>query len=84
MISEQPYWNPVLETMDPEKLQILQLKKFQRIFQWAYDRSKFHRNLYDKAGICPKDIRSLEDIRHVPTVEKSMMRDIQRYSVPGT
>jgi len=78
MISEQPYWNPVLETMDPEKLQLLQLKKFQRIFQWAYDRSKFHRGLYDKAGICPRDIRSLEDIRHVPTVEKSMMRDIQR------
>ena len=53
MISEQPYWNPLLETMDPEKLQILQVKKFRRIFQWAYDRSKFHRSLYDKAGIRP-------------------------------
>jgi len=32
MISEQPYWNPVLETMDPEKLQILQLKSFSVFF----------------------------------------------------
>ncbi len=78
MITDQPYWNPVLETLDQERLKIIQLKKFQRIFRWAYDHSLFHRRLYDKAGICPEDIRSLEDICHVPTVEKSMMRDIQR------
>jgi len=37
--------------MAPEKLQLLQLKKFQHIFQWAYGRSKFRRGLYDKAGL---------------------------------
>jgi len=78
MISEQKYWNPVLETLPEEKLRKLQVKKFRRIFQWAYDHSKFHRSLYDQAGIKPEDIRSLEDIKHVPKVEKSMMRDIQR------
>lgn len=78
MITDQPYWNPVLETLDQERLKIIQLKKFKRIFRWAYDHSIFHRHLYDKAGIGPEDIRSLEDINHVPTVEKSMMRDIQR------
>ena len=75
---ESEYWNPYLETLDPEKIRALQLKKFQRIFKWAYEHSKFHRALYDEAGIGPEDIRSFEDIRHVPTVEKSMMRDIQR------
>jgi len=78
MNSEQKYWNPVLETLPHEKLQNLQFRKFKRIFQWAYSRSKFHRSLYEKAGITPDDIRSSEDIRHVPKVEKSMMRDIQR------
>jgi len=47
------------------------------MFTWAYERSKFHRSLYDEAGIKPEDIRSFEDIRRVPKVEKSMMRDIQ-------
>ncbi|MDZ7700255.1 MAG: AMP-binding protein [Deltaproteobacteria bacterium] len=72
------YWNPVLETLPHETLRELQVKKFRRIFTWAYDHSKLHRSLYDAAGIKPEDIRSMEDIRYVPTVEKSMMRDIQR------
>jgi len=76
--TEQPYWNPLIETLPPEKLQLLQLRKFRKIFQWAYENSKFHRSLYDAAGITPGDIRRLEDIRHVPKVEKSMMQEIQR------
>ncbi len=78
MIDEQKFWNPFLETLPREKLRDLQFKKFKRIFTWAYEKSKFHRSLYDKAGIIPDDIRAFDDIRHVPTVEKSMMRDIQR------
>jgi len=78
MTDQQNYWNPVLETLPLEKLEKLQLNKFSRIFQWAYNNSKFHRSLYDKARITPDDIQSLEDIRHVPKVEKSMMRDIQK------
>lgn len=77
MISNQPYWNPVLETLPQEKLRALQLKKFQSIFKWAFENSKFHRSLYDKAGITPSDIRTFEDIPRVPKVEKSMMRGIQ-------
>jgi len=78
MANDSKFWNPVLESLPQERLRLLQLKKFRRIFKWAYERSKFHRELYDSAGISPQDIRSLEDIRHVPVVEKSMMRDIQR------
>ena len=77
MINNQIYWNPVLETLPREKLRELQFKKFKRIFTWAYEKSKFHRALYDKVGIIPGDIRSFDDIRHIPTVQKSMMRDIQ-------
>ena len=78
MIQNQRYWNPVLETLPREDLRALQLRKFKRIFEWAYENSRFHRSLYDAAGIKPEDIRSFEDIHAVPKVEKSMMRDIQR------
>ncbi len=77
MIADQEYWNPVLERLPGDKIQKLQLKKFKRIFQWAYERSKFHRSLYDAAGITADDIRSFTDIRHVPKVEKAMMQGIQ-------
>lgn len=73
-----PFWNPVLETMPLENLKNLQLQKFKRIFKWAFDHSRFHRRLYDQAGITPEDIRTMADVRRVPTVEKEMMRDVQR------
>jgi len=72
-----PYWNPVLETLSLERLRKLQFMKFKRIFKWTYERSRFHRSLYRDAGISPEDIRSLDDIKYIPKVEKSMMRDIQ-------
>ncbi len=72
------YWNPLLETLPREKLRELQLKKFRNIVQWAYDNSKFHRRLYQDAGLEPGDIKTWEDVRKVPKVEKSMMREIQR------
>ncbi|MGA9537323.1 MAG: phenylacetate--CoA ligase family protein [Desulfobacterales bacterium] len=73
----QRYWNPYLETMPREELHRLQLIKFKRIFEWAYTHSKFHRRLYEKTGVTPADITSFDDIRRVPKVDKSMMRDIQ-------
>jgi phenylacetate-CoA ligase len=78
MIEKQKYWNPLLETLPREKLADLQLMKFRRIFQWAFDHSKFHRAIYDRAGIRPDDIRSFDDISRIPKVEKASMRDIQR------
>jgi len=77
-MADQKYWNPTLETLSQEKIRQLQLKKFKRIFKWTYDHSKFHRQLYADAGLTPKDIQTFDDIRHVPKVEKSMMRNIQR------
>jgi phenylacetate-CoA ligase len=78
MLADRKYWNPLLETLSPDRIKALQLKKFQRIFKWTYEHSKFHRSLYDRVPIRPEDVRSHGDIRRVPTVEKSMMRDIQR------
>ena len=78
MNKEVPYWNPYLETLPRESLEKLQLKKFRRIVKWAYDNSKFHKALYDEAGLNPEDIRTMEDANRVPKVEKSMMRTIQR------
>jgi phenylacetate-CoA ligase len=71
------YWNPILETLPREKIEQLQLKKFKEIFTWAYEHSKFYHKLYSDAGIEPGDIKSFADIRKVPKIEKSMMRDIQ-------
>ena len=76
-MEKMQYWNPFLETLPRENIRKLQLRKFQNIFKWAYKHSAFHRSLYGQEGVRPEDIRSFEDIRRVPKVEKAMMRDIQ-------
>jgi len=77
MKETEQYWNPILETLPREKLVELQLKKFKSIFNWAYEHSKFYHKLYTDAGIEPGDIRTFEDVRKIPKIEKSMMRAIQ-------
>ncbi|MFC1900769.1 phenylacetate--CoA ligase family protein [Chloroflexota bacterium] len=71
------YWNPILETLPQEKLQRLQLARFKAIVKWGYDNSKFYHSLYSDAGMEPGDVKTYDDIREVPKIEKSMMREIQ-------
>ena len=70
-------WNPILETLPHEEIRSLQIRKFKRILQWAYDHSKFHQKLYRDAGLEPGDVKTMEDISRVPKVDKGMMRGIQ-------
>jgi len=71
-------WNPILETLPQEKLQALQLKKFRRMVEWAYNNSPFYRRLYQEAGLEPGDIKAFVDIQKVPKIEKGMMREVQQ------
>ncbi len=72
------YWNPFIETLPQDSIRELQLKKFKRILKWVFEHSKFHRELYEQAGVQPEDIQTFDDISRVPKVEKSMMQAIQR------
>ena len=71
------YWNPVLETLPREKLEELQVKKFARVFEWAYHNSPFYGKLYRDAGIEPGDIKTMADVSKVPKIDKGMLRDVQ-------
>jgi len=71
------YWNPLLETLPREKLRELQLRKFQRIFKFAYDNSPFYNRLYREAGLEPGGIKTFDDIRKVPKTQKAALREIQ-------
>jgi phenylacetate-CoA ligase len=77
MKPEEQYWNPVMETLPLEKLRQFQLAKFKKILNWAYQNSPFYRDLYQKAGLEPGDIKTFDDIRKVPKTEKSQLREAQ-------
>jgi phenylacetate-CoA ligase len=81
-VNSRSLWNPILETMPPQDLEKLQLKKFQRIFSYVYDKSPFYHAKFEKAGIKPADIKSLADIRKIPVTSKEEMRIAQENKEP--
>jgi phenylacetate-CoA ligase len=69
------YWNPKNETMPREELQKLQLIKLQRMCEWAYTNSPFHRRNFDNVGFKPQQLTSLDDIRRIPFMTREEWMD---------
>jgi phenylacetate-CoA ligase len=71
------YWRQDVETLPREKLEELQLRRFKKQMRHVYERTGFYRRKFDKARITPDDIRTLDDIQHVPFTVKEELRDSQ-------
>jgi len=72
---ERPYFDPQNETLEPGALRALQLERLRHVVATAYDRSAVYRSMCEDSGVAPADIRSLEDIRRLPFIEKATLRD---------
>ncbi|NTU71905.1 MAG: phenylacetate--CoA ligase [Coriobacteriia bacterium] len=68
-------WNPEYECMDRVELHALQLRRLQMTVSWVYDRVPYYREQLDTAGVRPKDIRTLDDVRKLPLTDKAALRD---------
>jgi phenylacetate-CoA ligase len=55
-------------------LEELQLTKLQRLLQHAYSHVPYYRDAFDKAGIHPEGILSIDDLGRVPLLEKNDVR----------
>ena len=64
-------WNPLMETLPPEQLRAVQLFKLRRMVAWAYNNSSFYREKFDRAGVTPGAILSLDDLQKLPLTEKA-------------
>lgn len=81
-MDEVLYWRKDMETLPVEKLRELQLKRFKDQMQYVYDFSPFYRRKFDEARIKSEDIRTLEDIQHVPFTLKEELRESQAEHPP--
>jgi len=70
--AERRFVNPRLERASREEIDAIQLARLHRIVTVAYHRNRFYRALYDKAGVTPDQIRTLDDFRkRIPFIDKS-------------
>jgi len=66
-----------------EQINDYQLREVKRVVAHAYFNTKGYRELYDQTGVHPDDIRTLEDLRKFPFVEKEIIRDrLEDFSAP--
>ncbi len=74
-------WNDDFETLPREALKSLQLKRLQQTVEKVYAAVPFYRNCFDKSGIKPADIKSLDDLQRLPFTLKQDMRDSYPYGL---
>src|SRR5690606_31313417 len=64
-----------VETLPRPALRALQWRRLQRVLPSAYENSPLIRTVWQKAGVAPADIRSLEDyFTRAPLIDKEMIR----------
>lgn len=74
MANPQTGLHPI-ESASFDELRNLQLERLQWSVRHAYDNSPFYKQSFDKHGVHPDDIRSLEDLAKLPFTGKQDLRD---------
>jgi phenylacetate-CoA ligase len=71
------YWDEALETQSRAQWEALKLGLLQEHLNHAYDNSPYYRNSFDAIGVHPRQLKSLDDIRRFPFIDKQILRERQ-------
>ncbi len=72
------YYDPEIEMMDREELEALQLHQLKLQLRRCYRNSEFYKEKLKKTGITPDEVRSLDDVSHLPLTTKSELQEEQQ------
>lgn len=81
---DQQFWDPEIQTMDPERLRALQEERLQVLVRKVFDTPvPLFKDKLEGAGItAPEDVKSLDALRHVPLTMKQDLRDSEAEAPP--
>jgi len=80
--SDQKYWDEALETQPRAAWDALKLQLLQKHLAHAYQNSPYYRASFDAAGVHPDQVKSLDDIRRFPFIDKQILRERQLAVLP--
>lgn len=75
------FYNEEFETLPRPALEAVQLKRLQATVERVYTNVPFYRDLLDKSGVKPGDIKHLDDLQKLPFTTKQVMRDSYPYGL---
>ncbi|MCZ0860452.1 phenylacetate--CoA ligase [Methanocorpusculum sp. MG] len=67
------FWNEKMETLRGRELQELQLKRLKETVARTQNIG-FYQKMFAEAGICPEDIKTLDDLSKIPFTKKADLR----------
>ena len=74
---DRDYWAPGLETQSRAEWRRQTLELLQAHLRHAYQGSPYYRAAFDAAGLRPDHLKSLDDLRRFPFIDKTVLRDRQ-------
>ena len=80
-MAEQNYFQKEIETMPREEMKKLQSEKLVKQVKHVYENVAYYRDLIDKAGVSPDDIKSIDDLSKLPFLTKADLRDAYPYGL---
>ncbi|MDO4176544.1 MAG: phenylacetate--CoA ligase [Bacillota bacterium] len=78
------YYQKEIETASREEIIKMQSEKLIKQVRHVYDNVPYYRKLMEERGVCPDDIRSLEDIKRLPFLCKDDLREAYPHGLRGT
>ncbi len=78
------YYQPEIETASLDSLRKIQDEKIVKQVKHVYENVKYYRDLMDKAGVKPEDIKGVDDIKKLPFLTKADLRDAYPYGLLAT
>ena len=77
------YFQKEIETASRDEIVAMQNTKLVKQVQHVWDNVPYYRKKMEAKGVTPADIRSIEDIRKLPTLSKQDLRDSYPYGLLG-
>lgn len=74
-------WNDEFETLPREAIESLQAKRLRQVVERVNATVPFYRESFEKAGISPFQINTLDDLKRLPFTLKQDMRDNYPYGL---
>ena len=75
MAAEKIYWNKEIETMGRDEMKALQSERLVKQVKHVWDNVPYYRHLMEEKGVCPDDIKSIDDLHKLPFISKADLRD---------
>jgi len=77
----QNYYQKDIETMSLPEMKKLQSEKLVKQVKHVYENVSYYRDLMDKKGVKPEDIKGIEDLYKLPFITKADLREAYPYGL---